>query len=161
MRKNNYCNFLCLYIICDPIRVFSIGGLSMVAEECRKMEIPDPIKQSLEEIGGLESISSSLPSDGEISRLSKVFHAMSDPLRVKILFILQKQPLCVCLIKELTSVQDSKLSYHLSILKDAGLVIGKQEANWIIYSVTDFGKKLLSTFPSIFHEKIDCDHSRE
>ncbi|MCQ5375523.1 MAG: metalloregulator ArsR/SmtB family transcription factor [Methanomassiliicoccales archaeon] len=129
----------------------------MAGEECKKIEIPDPIKQSLEEIGGLESISSALPSDEEISQLSKVFHAMSDPLRMKILFILQKQPLCVCLIKELTSAQDSKLSYHLSILKDAGLIIGKQEANWIIYSVTDFGKKLLLTFPSIFQGKIEWD----
>ncbi|MDH7508864.1 MAG: metalloregulator ArsR/SmtB family transcription factor [Methanomassiliicoccales archaeon] len=133
----------------------------MVAEEEKKMEIPDPIRQSLEEIGGLEGISSSLPSDEEILRVSKTFHAISDPLRVKILLILRKQPLCVCLIKALTSVQDSKLSYHLAILKDAGLIIGKQEANWIIYSVTEFGEKLLSALPSIFHEEADLNRSRE
>ncbi|MBM4237619.1 MAG: winged helix-turn-helix transcriptional regulator, partial [Euryarchaeota archaeon] len=91
------------------------------------MEIPDPIKQSLEEIGGLESIARSLPPEERIERMGKLFQAMSDPLRVRILYILDRQPLCVCLIKELTDVPDSKLSYHLSILKEADLVVGRQE----------------------------------
>jgi ArsR family transcriptional regulator len=47
------------------------------------------------------------------------------------------------LIKEITSVPDSKLSYHLSILKEAGLITGKQEGNWIIYRTTDLAKKML------------------
>ncbi|MEM2943814.1 MAG: metalloregulator ArsR/SmtB family transcription factor [Methanomassiliicoccales archaeon] len=121
----------------------------MAQEFCKKVEIPDPIKESLNKIGGLPGIEARLPSNERIKKLSKIFHAMSDPLRVQILFILDNQPLCVCLIKELTAAQDSKLSYHLSVLKDAGLISGKQEANWIIYEISDLGKLILASVSSI------------
>lgn len=93
------------------------------------MEIPDPIKKSLEDIGGLEGLAASLPPEERIEKLAKMFQAISDPLRIRILFILKSQSLCVCLIKEMTSVPDSKLSYHLGILGDAGLICGRQEGN--------------------------------
>jgi ArsR family transcriptional regulator len=38
------------------------------------------------------------------------------------------------------SIKDSKLSYHLSVLRDNGLIEGKQKGNWIIYSVTEKGR---------------------
>jgi ArsR family transcriptional regulator len=109
------------------------------------MEIPDPIKKSLEEIGGIERIVSSLPPDEEIEKLGKLFQALSDPLRVRVLYILKRHPLCVCLIKEITSVPDSKLSYHLSILREADLITGRQEGNWIIYRATDLATRMLDT----------------
>ncbi len=107
------------------------------------MEIPDPIRRSLEESGGLGRILSSLPEDDEITDLSKTFQALSDPLRVRILLILRKQSLCVCLLKALTSVPDSKLSYHLSILKDHDLISGEQEGNWIIYRLSERAERIL------------------
>lgn len=107
------------------------------------MEIPDPIRKSLEEIGGIESIASSLPPDEAVEKLGRLFQALSDPLRVRILYILKCHPLCVCLIKEITSVPDSKLSYHLSVLKEADLISGRQEGNWIIYRITDLAREML------------------
>ena len=107
------------------------------------MEIPEPIRESLEEIGGIESIISSLPPEENMKGLGRLFQALSDPLRVRILFILGRHPLCVCLRKEITSVPDSKLSYHLNILKSAGLITGEQEGNWIIYRTTDLAVKIL------------------
>jgi ArsR family transcriptional regulator len=107
------------------------------------VEIPDPIRKSLEDIGGTESIATSLPPEEKIEKMGKLFQALSDPLRVRVLYILKRHPLCVCLIKAITSVPDSKLSYHLSILKEAGLITGKQEGNWIIYRTTDLAKKML------------------
>jgi ArsR family transcriptional regulator len=37
----------------------------------------------------------------------------------------------------------SKLSYHLNILKESGLIEGKYHGNWIIYSLTVSGKKMI------------------
>jgi ArsR family transcriptional regulator len=37
-------------------------------------------------------------------------------------------------------IADSKLSYHLTILKDAGLIEGEYQGNWIIYNITDTGR---------------------
>jgi ArsR family transcriptional regulator len=37
----------------------------------------------------------------------------------------------------------SKLSYHLNILKENGLIEGENDGNWIIYSITERGRRLL------------------
>jgi len=89
----------------------------------------------------MEAISRSIPEDNEIGVQSKIYNALSDPIRLKIIALLAKQPLCVCLMKEVIPIPDSKISYHISILKEAGLIVGKQEGNWIIYSLTPSGRR--------------------
>lgn len=105
------------------------------------MEIPEPIQKQMEKKGGLKAIVKRLPDRDRMTEQSKIYHALSEPLRLEILNLLSIQPLCVCLIKEVTKTPDSKLSYHLSILKDSGLIEGKQKGNWIIYNVTRLGRK--------------------
>ena len=41
-------------------------------------------------------------------------------------------------------ISDSKLSYHLTVLKESGLIEGECRGNWIIYSLTDDGKKFVA-----------------
>lgn len=106
------------------------------------MEIPDPIKDEVLKAGGLEGIIKMIPGDENLEKAAIAYKALSDPIRLKILKVLMVQPLCVCCIKEIISIQDSKLSYHLSRLKDAGLIVGRQEKNWIIYSSTEMAKDL-------------------
>ena len=108
------------------------------------MELPRSVMVSVENVGGVEGILKTLPSDGILMRASRVFQALSDPLRLHIIFALLSQPLCVSLIKEITDVPDSKLSYHLSILKEANLIQGIQDGNWIIYHPTELSQKILS-----------------
>ena len=82
------------------------------------MEIPEPIRCDLERIGGIDGLINSLPENEKIEYLSKIFHGLSDKFRLKILMIINTQPVCVCIIKEILGIADSKLSYHFSILKD-------------------------------------------
>ena len=63
------------------------------------------------------------------------FHALSDPLRISVLELLRKQELCVCDLCEALGVNQSKLSFHLKTLKEAGLVHSRQEGRWIYYSL--------------------------
>lgn len=105
------------------------------------MEIPTPIQKQVERKGGLKGISELLGDENRILKQSIIHHALSEPLRLKILNLLAIQPLCVCLIKELVNTSNSKLSYHLAILKESGLIEGKQKGNWIIYNVTKLGRK--------------------
>jgi ArsR family transcriptional regulator, arsenate/arsenite/antimonite-responsive transcriptional repressor len=63
------------------------------------------------------------------------FHALSDPLRLQIVELLQQQELCVCELCDRLSVPQSKLSFHLKTLKEAGLVRSRQEGRWIYYSL--------------------------
>lgn len=64
------------------------------------------------------------------------FHALSDPLRIQVLELLRSQELCVCeLCEYLGGITQSKLSFHLKALKEAGLVHARQEGRWIYYSL--------------------------
>jgi ArsR family transcriptional regulator, arsenate/arsenite/antimonite-responsive transcriptional repressor len=62
-----------------------------------------------------------------------VFHALSEPLRIRTIEHLQQRELCVCELCELLSISQSKLSFHLKVLKSAGLVHTRQEGRWIYY----------------------------
>ncbi|MDZ8077478.1 MAG: ArsR/SmtB family transcription factor [Nostoc sp. SerVER01] len=63
------------------------------------------------------------------------FHALSDPLRISVLELLRHRELCVCDLCETLGVSQSKLSFHLKTLKEAGLVNSRQEGRWIYYSL--------------------------
>src|SRR5665647_2028371 len=54
---------------------------------------------------------------------SRRFHPLSDPIRLSILHLLSAQPICVCVIKDVLHVPDSKLSYHLSVLQSTGCLL--------------------------------------
>jgi ArsR family transcriptional regulator len=109
------------------------------------MDIPEPIQNDLNKIGGIKTIIKCLPKNKNIEELTKIFHGLSDKYRLKILMVVNKQPVCVCVIKKILKISDSKLSYHLNILKCSGLVFSEQEGNWIIYHPTDLGK-IISKF---------------
>jgi ArsR family transcriptional regulator, arsenate/arsenite/antimonite-responsive transcriptional repressor len=67
------------------------------------------------------------------SQIIAVFHALSEPLRIQAIEHLQQRELCVCELCELLSISQSKLSFHLKVLKSAGLVHTRQEGRWIYY----------------------------
>ena len=107
---------------------------------CR-IEIPGTIQCDLDEVGGVEGLNDRLPSKKSIEKISATHHALSDPVRITILYLLEIQPLCVCVIKECIGIAGSKLSYHLNIMKESGLIDSEQQGNWIIYRLTEKGKK--------------------
>jgi len=106
----------------------------------KPMAIPDEIRNSLCTCGGIDGLVERLPEDEEFASLGMIHGACADAMRLKILAMLSIQPLCVCVIRSVLDIADSKLSYHLNVLKKAGLVSGDQKGNWIIYSLTDEGK---------------------
>jgi ArsR family transcriptional regulator len=63
------------------------------------------------------------------------FHAFSDPLRIRVIELLREKELCVCELCDILKVSQSKLSFHLKTLKEAGLVRARQEGRWVYYSL--------------------------
>ena len=108
---------------------------------CCRTEFPGTIQYDLDVVGGVKGLCKLLPTPKRILKMSATYHALSDPVRMTILHLLAVQPLCVCVIKECIGIADSKLSYHLAIMKKADLIEGEQQGNWIIYRLTDLGKK--------------------
>lgn len=108
-----------------------------------EMEIPEQIQKELDEMGGFEALAGRVPPADEIGEKSRIYQALADPLRLTILYLIKDQPLCVCVINRFVRLSGSKLSYHLNILKESGLVEGEYHGNWIIYSLTDAGREFV------------------
>ena len=73
----------------------------------------------------LKSVQSAMSEDIKFSL--RVLRAVANPIRLKILKALSVRELCVCVLVSLLGIQYSKLSYHLKLLKQAGLVKSRRE----------------------------------
>lgn len=63
------------------------------------------------------------------------FRALSEEKRLRILGLLRSGELCVCDLQDRVGASQSLLSFHLKILRDAGLVSGRRVGRWVYYSV--------------------------
>lgn len=71
----------------------------------------------------------------EEKRLLAVFHALSDETRLAIVRRLAGGERCVCDLQDLLDAAQSRLSYHLKTLKDAGLITDRRDGRWVYYSL--------------------------
>ena len=90
-----------------------------------------------EQIANLKRILSEIPSDEDFQVKSEQFKAISDPTRLKILYLLQEGELCVCEIIMALEKPQSTISHHLNVLKNAGFIKGRKEGVWIHYKLVD------------------------
>jgi len=65
----------------------------------------------------------------------KVFKALADPTRLRIMLLLRRRELCVCELMFILEMEQSRVSHHLRVLRDAGLAEDVREGRWIIYRV--------------------------
>ena len=79
--------------------------------------------------------SAALSSDASIERLALRFHALSDETRLRIIGRLLGGEQCVCDLTEMLGAAQSRLSFHMKTLKEAGLVTDRREGRWIHYSI--------------------------
>ena len=63
----------------------------------------------------------------------KAFKALADTNRIRIMKMLQSRPLCVCEITSVLDLAPSTVSKHLSILREAGLIVDERDAKWVNY----------------------------
>lgn len=71
----------------------------------------------------------------DLARAARLFHALSDPTRLALLDRLRAGEHCVCDLQDLLGAAQSRLSFHLRVLKDAGLVTDRREGRWAYYAV--------------------------
>ena len=71
----------------------------------------------------------------DLARGARLFHALSDETRLGILEMLRGGERCVCELQDELDAAQSRLSFHLRVLKDAGLVTDRKEGRWSYYSI--------------------------
>ncbi len=64
-----------------------------------------------------------------------LFHALSDETRLEILELLRDGEQCVCDLQAALGAAQSRLSFHLKVLRDAGIVTDRKEGRWSYYAM--------------------------
>src|SRR5512141_511278 len=64
-----------------------------------------------------------------------LFHALSDETRLALLERLKGGEQCVCELTEAMKATQSRLSFHLKVLKEAGFIRDRREGRWMYYSI--------------------------
>jgi ArsR family transcriptional regulator len=75
------------------------------------------------------------PAALDTGRAVSLFHALSDETRLFILERLRRGERCVCELTDALDAAQSRLSFHLRVLKEAGLVTDRREGRWMYYTI--------------------------
>lgn len=76
----------------------------------------------------------------DAEQLAKMFKALGDPTRVRLLSLIAAQPereACICDLVEPVGLSQPTVSHHMKQLVDAGLVVREQRGRWAFYGVVD------------------------
>jgi len=68
---------------------------------------------------------------------TKLFKALSDETRIRILKVLLERECCVCEVRQSLDISQSRASRNLRILEDAGFIKFRRDGLWMIYSIAE------------------------
>jgi ArsR family transcriptional regulator, arsenate/arsenite/antimonite-responsive transcriptional repressor len=71
------------------------------------------------------------------SRAAALFHALADEIRLEVVELLLHGERCVCDLMAALDMAQSRLSWHLKTLSDAGVITGRKEGRWVYYSLNE------------------------
>ncbi|HTE48095.1 MAG TPA: metalloregulator ArsR/SmtB family transcription factor [Gemmatimonadaceae bacterium] len=71
----------------------------------------------------------------DTARAAALFHALSDEIRMEVVGLLINGERCVCELMEELDLAQSRLSWHLKTLSEAGIISGRKEGRWNYYSL--------------------------
>jgi len=93
--------------------------------------------EQYEKFSDLKKLIKKIPSDNNLYDMSEILKAISDPLRLKILYLLKNGELCGCHIDFALDKPQSTISHHLTILKKSNLVKWRKEGKWTYFSLAN------------------------
>lgn len=99
--------------------------------------------------------------------VAHICKALSDETRVRVMKLLEERELCVCELMQVLEMSQPRISRHLGVLKNAGLVNDRREGKWVYYSLRPGGehdavKNLLNAVALIGDEigQVQADRER-
>jgi ArsR family transcriptional regulator, arsenate/arsenite/antimonite-responsive transcriptional repressor len=87
--------------------------------------------------------------DTQLATMEKVFQALGDTTRLRILGLLLTGEVCVCHIHESLGVSQPKASRHLAYLRRSGLVETRKQGLWVYYRLAESGDSLIRTIRDV------------
>jgi ArsR family transcriptional regulator, arsenate/arsenite/antimonite-responsive transcriptional repressor len=71
----------------------------------------------------------------DTARAAALFHALSDETRLEVVLLLLDGERCVCDLMDDLGMAQSRLSWHLKTLSDAGIISARREGRWNYYAL--------------------------
>ncbi|NQV50855.1 MAG: winged helix-turn-helix transcriptional regulator [Candidatus Marinimicrobia bacterium] len=68
---------------------------------------------------------------------TRIFKALSDPNRLRILMMLREKSLCVCEMVDVLNLANSTVSKHLSVLRNVDLILDEKQGRWVNYRLAN------------------------
>lgn len=89
--------------------------------------------------------------------VARIFKALSDPARIRVLLLLRGRDLCVCEIMYVLGMEQSRISHQMRVLRQAGLVEDIREGRWINYRIAPEARPLLEVlFAGPLHDRVEA-----
>ena len=85
----------------------------------------------------VQSVRGMLPDDDDLYDLAELYKVFGDSTRIKILYVLFEQEVCVCDLAQILGMTQSAISHQLKILKRSKLVTSRREGKSVFYSLAD------------------------
>lgn len=85
----------------------------------------------------VEDARAKMPPEDQLYDLADLFKVFGDSTRIRILYALSSNPMCVCDIAALLGMTQSAISHQLRILKSARLVKNRKEGKVVFYTLID------------------------
>jgi len=95
-----------------------------------------------------------------IAKIEKIFKALGDKNRLRIINMLGEKSMCVCEITEVLKLSQSTVSGHLRVLKDAGLVEDEKDGLWVEYRLCQ-DEKINDAIVNLTREALKSDPKME
>lgn len=110
--------------------------------------LPEALRLEIEAcFGSPERIPDALLSDNEARRRAAYFRAAGSPVRLQILQLLGRGPLCGCVLTGVLRRSHADISRHLQILASQGLIRSERSGRWVQYRLTPQGRRILAAPP--------------
>lgn len=97
-------------------------------QDCQYMHAHDDV---------IRQVTARMPKDEQLFDLSELFKIFGDSTRIRILYCLLENEMCVCDIASMLSMTQSAISHQLSLLKKSKLVSNRREGKTIFYALAD------------------------
>ena len=100
-------------------------------------EIPAAMSELLTAVAGCAALAAPALSNEEAEATARLFAALGDPHRVKIVNLLatSREPVCVCKLTRPLGLAQPTVSHHMKKLVEAGLLDREQRGKWAFYSL--------------------------
>jgi len=108
-----------------------IGGNDMIDE------MIETCAESCVHEDKIRAVQADMPEMETIYLLAETFKTLGDPTRIKLLFALMQQELCVCDLAALIEVSESAVSHQLRVLRGQKLVRFRRDGKNLYYSLDD------------------------